>query len=309
MKKITYPIRAVSKLTGITIDNLRAWERRYQAIQPDRNDRERLYDEADVKRLILLRRAVDSGHAISKLAVLSNAELERIDARAEALTAKTPKSGDRGSPSGSPKLKLLHDAIGRLNYGELDQELNRLAAIVSPRDLVHQIVVPLMSDIGERWYRGELSIAQEHLASAALRGLLASLVRLFTKTQPATSIMFATTTGERHEFGILCAAMLAASGGLGITYLGVDLPCAEILQTVKKTGPQVLVLGVKAAVSSKESMKELRRVAEGLPKATELWVGGTSSAGMIRDVQRTGALSLRDFEAFEKELIRIGAML
>ena len=81
MKKITYPIRAVSKLTGITIDNLRAWERRYQAIQPDRNDRERLYDEADVKRLILLRRAVDSGHAISKLAVLSNAELERIDAR------------------------------------------------------------------------------------------------------------------------------------------------------------------------------------------------------------------------------------
>jgi len=86
MKKITYPIRAVSKLTGITIDNLRAWERRYEAIKPRRNDRERMYDDADVQRLVLLRQAVEAGHAISKLAVLSNLELEQINARSVALS-------------------------------------------------------------------------------------------------------------------------------------------------------------------------------------------------------------------------------
>jgi methanogenic corrinoid protein MtbC1 len=307
MKKITYPIRAVSKLTGITTDNLRAWERRYQAIQPARNDRERLYDDADVKRLVLLRRAVDAGHAISKLAVLSNAALERINGRADSLTAKPLKSDDLLAPDKSPQLKLLFEAILNLHYGLVDQELSRLAAVVSPRQLVHQIVVPLMSEIGELWYRGKLSIAQEHMASAALRGLLTSLVRLFTKAQLSSSIMFATTTGERHEFGILCAAMLSASGGLGITYLGADLPSAEILETAKKIEAKVLVLGMKAAISSKESMKELRIVAAGLPKTTELWVGGTHSAGMAREIKSAGAIYLRDFEALEKELIRVGA--
>ena len=130
MKKITYPIRAVSKLTGITTDNLRAWERRYQAIQPARNDRERLYDDADVKRLVLLRRAVDGGHAISKLAVLSNAELERINGRGDSLMAKPLKSDDLLSPGKSSQLKLLYEAILNLHYGLVDQELNRLAAVV-----------------------------------------------------------------------------------------------------------------------------------------------------------------------------------
>ena len=53
-----YPIRAVSKLTGIAIDTLRAWERRYGAVTPVRDSRGRLYSDADVARLRLLHQAV-----------------------------------------------------------------------------------------------------------------------------------------------------------------------------------------------------------------------------------------------------------
>src|ERR1017187_4817576 len=52
-----YPIRAVSKLTGISIDTLRAWERRYKAVVPTRNARGRLYNAAQVRRLTLLHAA------------------------------------------------------------------------------------------------------------------------------------------------------------------------------------------------------------------------------------------------------------
>src|SRR6186713_3248456 len=145
MKKITYPIRAVSKLTGITIDNLRAWERRYEAIKPRRNERERLYDDADVQRLILLRQAVDRGHAISKLAALSNPELEQINTRSAALSAR-PVAVDGDQPqTTSPDLKVLQDAVRRMDYGDIDRELNRLAAVVATRDLVYQVIVPLMT--------------------------------------------------------------------------------------------------------------------------------------------------------------------
>jgi DNA-binding transcriptional MerR regulator/methylmalonyl-CoA mutase cobalamin-binding subunit len=307
MKKITYPIRAVSKLTGIPVDNLRAWERRYQAIKPVRNDRERLYDDADVQRLILLRQAVDRGHAIGKLAVLSNPELEQINARSVALST-IPGAAARAYPQPtSAELKVLQDAIHRLDFGDIDRELYRLAAVAAPHDLVHHLVIPLMTDVGDRWYRGDLSIAQEHMVSAALRSLLGSLVRRCTTVRPATTFLFATTKGERHEFGILCAAMLAAAGGLRIAYLGIDIPGSEILEAAQRTNARVLVLGMKAATSSKDSLKELGRVSEKLPGSMELWVGGIHSANVLRDIKATRAIYLSDFDAFERELVRFGA--
>ena len=80
---------------------------------------------------------------------------------------------------------------------------------------------------------------------------------------------------------ILCAAMLAASGGLGVAYLGADLPSSEIIDAVGKTKAAVLVLGLKGAVSVKEPMRELHRIAEKLPLPVELWVGGVRSADLV----------------------------
>ena len=73
-----YPIRAVSKLTGIGIDTLRAWERRHGAVTPIRDDRGRMYTDADVARLRLLRGAVEHGHSIGRLAGLTDAELRHL---------------------------------------------------------------------------------------------------------------------------------------------------------------------------------------------------------------------------------------
>ena len=61
LKTLLYPIRAVSKLTGISIDTLRAWEKRYQVVAPQRDERGRLYTEADMQRLRLLNAAVEHG--------------------------------------------------------------------------------------------------------------------------------------------------------------------------------------------------------------------------------------------------------
>ena len=73
-----FPIRAVSRLTGIGIDTLRAWERRYRAVTPVRDDRGRMYTDADVARLRLLSGAVEQGHSIGRLAGLSNDELRDL---------------------------------------------------------------------------------------------------------------------------------------------------------------------------------------------------------------------------------------
>jgi len=97
-----YPIRAVAQMTGISLDTLRAWERRYEAVTPRRSDRGRVYTEADVNRLRHLGALVDRGHAIGTIARLDDAQLRRLVESTEALspgrsTVKSVPPGERGT--------------------------------------------------------------------------------------------------------------------------------------------------------------------------------------------------------------------
>jgi methylmalonyl-CoA mutase cobalamin-binding subunit len=152
-----------------------------------------------------------------------------------------------------------------------------------------------------------MSAAQEHMTSALLRNLLGGLVRLYARTAPPASLLFATPSGEQHEFGILCAAMLAAAGGLGIVYLGLSLPASEIVAAAEKTAVQVVVLGLKGATSSSEPVEVLQRISQSLPASIELWVGGPASPTSAAQIKRTRARFLADFEALEQQLTRCGA--
>ncbi len=99
-----YPIRAVSRLTGIAIDTLRAWERRHDAVTPIRDDRGRMYTDADVARLRLLRGVVAQGHSIGRLAGLTDAELRHLAATAGA-SAVSEVAPTRPTPLDTAALK------------------------------------------------------------------------------------------------------------------------------------------------------------------------------------------------------------
>lgn len=307
MKTLLYPIRAVSKLTGISIDTLRAWERRYHVVTPQRDERGRLYTEADVERLRLLSAAVERGHAIGRVAALSDEELQALMAgpAPAAESDGAMKSVRLDQPSFAPHSVMA--AIARLDYAEAERELALLAAVLGPRELVYRLALPLMQEVGEAWHDGKLSIAQEHMASALLRNLVGALVPLYRRSSPASKLLFATPSGERHEFGILLAAMLAAGGGLGVVYLGADLPAAEIVVAAQKTAPQAVALGLIGANGAGEALKELQEVSQKLPAQIELWVGGPRGEALIQEVRKTRALLIEDFSMLEQHLIRLGA--
>ena len=307
MQTRLYPIRAVSKLTGISIDTLRAWERRYQVVTPQRDERGRLYTEADVKRLRLLNAGVDNGHAIGRLAALSDEELQGLIAG-----PVTVADGARAMKETRPhQASLVPDsvmpAVERWDYAAAERELALLAAVLAPRELVHRVALPLLRRVGEAWHDGRLTIAQEHMTSALLRNLVGALVPLYRRTSPASRLLFATPGGEHHEFGVLLSAMLAAGGGLGIVYLGANLPGEEIVAAARQTAPQAVVLGFVGSNGAKAGLKELQEVAHKLPSHIELWVGGTQGEDEIKEVKKTRALLIEDFEMLEQHLIRLGA--
>jgi DNA-binding transcriptional MerR regulator/methylmalonyl-CoA mutase cobalamin-binding subunit len=307
MKTLLYPIRAVSKLTGISIDTLRAWERRYQAVTPQRDEQRRLYTEADVQRLHLLNAAVEKGHAIGRLAALSDEELS--DLIASPVMAANESGAAKAARQDKPSMEMpsLMAAIERLDYAEAERELSLLAAVLAPRELVHRVAQPLLQRVGEAWHEGKLSVAHEHMTSALLRNLLGALIPLYRRTTPAGKLLFATPSGEHHEFGILLSAMLAVGGGLGIVYLGANLPAEEIAVAAQKTAPQAVVLGFIGANGAKAAMRELEKVTQKLPAQIELWVGGAQGEALVKEVKQTRALLMEDFEMLEQHLVRLGA--
>jgi DNA-binding transcriptional MerR regulator len=83
----SYPISAVAKLTGIPLDTLRAWERRYRTVIPKRAARGRVYSEEQIQKLLLLRRAVEQGHSIGQVAALGERQLRELLEKSSSLAA------------------------------------------------------------------------------------------------------------------------------------------------------------------------------------------------------------------------------
>jgi len=297
----SYPIRAVSKLTGIGIDTLRAWERRHRAVTPIRDDRGRIYTDADITRLRLLRGAVEQGHSIGRLAGLTDAELRRLAAAAGA-SAMTGVAPARRTPLDTAALAA---ALQRYDATAIDQQISRVAAVLPPLELLRDVLMPVLAQVGDGWHRGPARIAREHLMSSTLRNMLGSFLRLYARPDAPTRLLFATLAGERHEIGTLGAAMLAASSGLGVAYLGPDLPARDIVDSVRPAGAQVMVLGLTATAAGTATERELRTIVRDLPKEVELWAGGRAALRHAALISPRG-LVLRDYDAYQRELSRIG---
>ena len=297
-----YPIRAVAKLTGIPVDTLRAWERRYRAVTPDRSARGRLYSDGEVRRLLLLRTAVDGGHAIGQVAALSDDELQALSR--SPFASSSDHRPDPGPRAANPNLQPLLDAIAGFDSAAINEELSRLALLLSPAGMVHQVVLPLMRLTGDNWENGTFQIAQEHMFSACLRNLLGGLVRLQRPGNGAARMLLTTPSNELHEFGILAAAMLAVAQDFQVTYLGPNLPAGEILAAAEKCAANVVVLGIMKTNATPAVKRDMTWLTSELPVSTELWAGGTGAAEVFDGVVRGGTFILEDLADFERHLSR-----
>jgi len=237
------------------------------------------------------------------VAALADGELEKLLLRPSAI-ANASAPGTAEHPVSDVLLPIVA-AIESFDYAAANYQLGRLAVLLPVDKLVSEVVFPLMTLIGERWQEGTLTIAQEHMTSSILRNLLGGLVRLTSSSTPTQRILFATPSGEMHEFGILAAAMLAVAGGFEALYLGSSLPSLEIVAATERTSPRAVVVGIKACEPTQETIEELRVIAAKLPKTAEFWVGGSNVKKTLASIGSPRAIALEDFSEFEEHLARL----
>ncbi|HLW22814.1 MAG TPA: MerR family transcriptional regulator [Steroidobacteraceae bacterium] len=268
-----YSIRAVSRATGLSTETLRAWERRYGAIEPKRDGSgHRLYTACDVFRLRRLREITDRGHPIGKIAHLSNEDLSRLLAEAPAEEAD---SAVEQSLIG----RMLRTA-DRFRPAECDQVIAMAFALLPADEVVRKVLAPALREVGERWHSGEFSIGQERIASSAARRQLTTLLNTFNSIARGPSIVFATLSGEQHELGILMHAALAASHLLRAYYLGPDVPPEEIANYARRVGAAAVAVSLVMPAALESFLTQLAELRGALPGHVEIWIGGSAASGV-----------------------------
>jgi DNA-binding transcriptional MerR regulator/methylmalonyl-CoA mutase cobalamin-binding subunit len=285
----TYPLGAVSRLTGLSAEVLRAWERRYGAVQPPRTPGgTRRYRAQDLERLRLLKAAVDAGHRIGDVASLEDAELaRRVERKREA---------------GSDYIKQSLSSLLQFNAAEAQRLFAIQLSVLGPIRFASDFAMPLVREIGERWANGSLPIASEHLASGLLRSMLGSALQPNVASLMGPRIVFATLTGERHEIGLQMVALTAMGAGAAPIYLGTELPVEELLLAVERTNASALALSL-VTIDSTDAAQTIGALRAGLAPEVQLWIGG-AQAPSIPSIG--GVECIRSLEALESRVVRLG---
>jgi MerR family transcriptional regulator, light-induced transcriptional regulator len=284
-----YSTQTAARLSGLTPFVLRAWEKRYSVVCPVRSEtNRRLYSDADVERLSLLRRLTEAGFAISSVAPRSDTELRSMLRRIEegeerADGVSIDYAGWRGAMM--RRVQLFDGAGLERVLLEAERELSRHA-------LIDHVLAPFIVDIGSGWREGRVRISQEHLATSVLRSVLVDLLNASVAADGASRVISATPAGQVHELGVLLAALAAASTGRAVTHLGADLPSEEIAAAVRDLGADEVLLSIVYPPDDARTFEELVELVRLLPSGTRLLVGGASAPAYLARIDHPSILHL-----------------
>lgn len=300
-----YPMRLVTRLTGVPANTVRVWERRYKAVVPRRTDgNARRYSGRDVRKLQMLRDLTATGYRIRDVASRSNEELEALLGSGEQgqTTAGTPATQDTLAPEYARLRTNYMATIERLDVRRGFETLALAATMLSPSTFVHELVIPLVQETGRRWVTGTFSVAHEHVVSAQLRSLLPRMQQMSTPLASARRIFCAAPEGHLHEFGILIGAFMAASRGFDVVYLGPNMPEDDLLAAMQASASDLLLVSLPWEPPERELIAvqgALSRLAE----SVEVWVGCPADHRLVN--QLAGARFFHRYEDLDAALLHL----
>ena len=286
------PIRTVSSLTGVNAVTIRAWERRYGLIIPQRTPKgHRLYTQQDVERINRIVELLNQGISVGHVKPL----LDQSPGN-----AATSSRTDDVNTWNDQQDKMLA-AIERFDEPSLDSTYNDALSLY-PLDIVNQrLTTPLLRLLGERWKKRETGIAEEHFFSVYLRNKLGARIHHLNQRGNGPLLLLACLPGELHETGLLFFALAAVNAGYRVLVLGANTPLQQI--------PGVLDKKPCAGVVLSGSSKLARGVIDtDLPDLTRqiktpIFIGGITSVSHQEKFENNGAICLGENIAHGLQLV------
>jgi MerR family transcriptional regulator, light-induced transcriptional regulator len=227
------PIRTVSLLTGVNTATLRAWERRYKLITPQRTPKgHRLYTPQEVERINQILELANQGISVSHIKPL-------LDQATEAVADLPATNIDDTWENYQLKMKT---AIENFDEPALDSTYNDALSLY-PVDLVNQrLTRPLLHLLGERRKKRETGTIEERFFSVYLRNKLGARIHHVHQRTNGQMLLLGCLPGEQQEIGLLFFALAAVTAGFRVLTLGADTPLQQIPAVLDRQNCAALIL-------------------------------------------------------------------
>lgn len=246
--KPLFNLSMVLQETGIKADTLRAWERRYQLPTPARTEGgHRLFSAYDIETVKWLMARQDEGMRISQAVDYWR---ELIAAGTDPLAErKQQPAGKSGTPAVDTTRKSLSELTGLFIDFALDFDEDSAEGVLDaafaqfPWEAVcTKLIFQGLSEVGERWYKGDITVHQEHFTSELVIRKLGALTDAAPDPYHPQKVLISSPPGEFHTIAPLMISMLLRYRGWEVAYLGANVPDNQLEDALEKVNPALVVM-------------------------------------------------------------------
>ena len=303
-----HPIQVVSRRTGLTPDVIRAWERRYQAIEPIRaSNGRRLYSDYDVEKLNLLRRATTIGRRISEVAELDVSELYTLVENDENAVVETtrPQSNRPSTGSVIEHFEECLDAIKAMNPNDLKLGLSRAANTLGTAFLLEDLLKPLITHVRDECRAGRMRLAHDQMATTMASAYMCMLSASPIDSSHSGKVVVATPPGQLYGLSALRTAVAANAYGWETIYLGTSLPVDEIAFATEQAKASAIILGISKPVNDPHLPNALRILRQTLADPIAIIVSGAAVSSYQAVVEEIRAIRVEAMSELRLALDRL----
>ena len=291
-----YRIHRVAKLTGLSNDVIRVWEKRFGLIKPLRSaNRYREYTDEDVALLRFLKEELDRGQTIGALAVEGR----------DSLLQRMRLSSTPTQQNLAPHENLVDELISYLDPLEktrFEQGLNGAVAVIPFEEALQRILLPLQRRVGELWHEGRVSIAVEHYVSKIVQQKLFAVMNQLPVNEHGPRVCIACPEGEPHEIGAQAVAYLAATRGCHVYYLGPNLPIVDLRALCERVNVDLVLLSL-TKITSDAAAAQLLEELESLSGRWPVAIGGQGARAIEHLLRESKIELLDDLTALQTRLM------
>jgi MerR family transcriptional regulator, light-induced transcriptional regulator len=295
----THRIHRVAKLTGLSRDVIRVWERRFGLVKPIRGaNRYRNYSDEDVRLLRYLKEQLDAGGSIGELSKLGREELLRR-ARASAPQVSFVDN------TFSRLLRELLSSLDPFDRVTFEKRLNGAVAVVPFEEALHGILLPLQEQVGRLWHEGHVNIAIEHYVTKQIQQKIFAAMNQLPVAEFGAKVVVACPPGEEHDIAALAVAYRCRVRGCRVYYLGANVPIASLTNLCSKVEPDLTIISCPLALSEDKAAELAYALAHEVSPVSHLTVGGDGALAMRELFAKSKIEIVEDFTALDGKLDRL----
>ncbi|MBX9756234.1 MAG: MerR family transcriptional regulator [Pseudomonadaceae bacterium] len=241
------PIREVARQTGVNPVTLRAWERRYGLLIPQRTAKgHRLYSDADVVKIQAVLAWLERGVAVSQVA--------------ELLRNSQPPDDRLDSPWQAARQQLLH-AIEQLSERKLDEVFNANLALYPPRTMAEQLLLPLLAELQLRWQTQFASALEQVFWHGWLRSRLSARIAQNNRQHSGAPLLLLSIDEQTFAPELWLTAWLASSADCPVCVLESAVPLEQLNLAIQRLSPRALLLHCNQRLEAKLLRQQLPQLA------------------------------------------------